>query len=244
MIKHVFFDMDGTLTPSRQQISPEMLNALSDLRIARVKEDMSAEYIDIIIVSGARREQMYKQIGGGPWQVLAQNGNEMYDSLGDERPMWRNELTWVQKFKIFNLINHLLIGHPREHREDYVEDRGCQISYSGTGHHARRELKLAYDPDGSYRKEIITSDFGWFGELKYYGIKWAIGGTTCIDFYTHTKGENVARYVAEHGWIPNECLYVGDALFEGGNDATVKGVVPVHQVSGPEETLTVIKSLL
>ena len=40
-------------------------------------------------------------------------------------------------------------------------------------------------------------------------------------------------------------LYVGDGLFEGGNDAVVKETgIPTHAVTGPAETANVIEALL
>ena len=220
-----------------------MSEALEDLRVAPVKR-AEDDVADIVIVSGASIVQIRKQVGFGPYSLLAQNGNDAY-FVPDEQA-WRNELTWIQKFAVFKLVERLLkvSGESVGDSLYKVEDRGCQISYSATGHKAPIELKKAYDPDGSVRKNVIDDDLEWFNEMGIHGIKYAIGGTTCIDFYTHTKGENVARFVGEMGWRPDECVYVGDALFEGGNDATVIGVVPTVAVEGPEDTLRVIKSFL
>ena len=46
------------------------------------------------------------------------------------------------------------------------------------------------------------------------------------------------------GWNKEECLYVGDALFPGGNDAVVVGVVPTHQIKDPDDTFRFIKENL
>lgn len=230
MKKHIFFDMDGTLTPSRQAIQPNMEELLT--RLARMR--------DVVIVSGAQDDQMARQIPRGTFPAirLSQNGNVC---MGSARcPRWRNELTWRQKMEVFLWIERF---RPYEIQvdsmDDLVEDRGCQVSYSLLGHHAPLEKKRAFDPDGGYRRDLLR-DFPFDSRT----VKHAIGGTTCIDFYLHTKGENVGRLVAEMGWLPGDCLYVGDALFDGGNDATVKGVVETLQVRDHNECARVVLELL
>ena len=43
----------------------------------------------------------------------------------------------------------------------------------------------------------------------------------------------------------SELTYIGDALFEGGNDAVVKKTgVPTIQTTGPEETFSIIETFL
>lgn len=233
--KHLFFDMDGTLTESRSLIAVES---------ARMLFILDQGY-DIVIVSGATQGQILVQIPTAlSFSTLAQNGNDVQSNRLLQPVKWRNELNWMQKYKVFSLINHLLVGRSKEDLADLVEDRGGQISYSGTGHHAPLEQKCVYDPDCELRIQQIEDDWAWFKEIETYGIKWAIGGTTCIDFYLHSKGENIARYVKEMGWKPEECLYIGDALFPGGNDETVRGVIPVRQVENPAECAQFMRELL
>ena len=45
-------------------------------------------------------------------------------------------------------------------------------------------------------------------------------------------------------WKKEDCLYVGDALFPGGNDETVIGIVPTHAVKDPDDTFRFIESNL
>lgn len=239
--------MDGTLTPSRQQISHDMLNRLTDLRIAPIRKiGMEADYNDIIIVSGASMEQIRNQIGGGPFSFLSQNGNVAESG----RLLWENKIPWDLKYWVLRWI-YASLEYSCEHREwltwpitnleDLVEDRGCQVSYSLIGHHADLELKRAFDPDGTKRKEMLR-DLPWMEKR----IEVGIGGSTCLDFYLagKNKGTNIAAFIERMGWDKEECLYLGDQLFEGGNDHTVVGVIPTQQVSGPDETLDVIKSLI
>jgi phosphomannomutase len=241
MKKHFFFDMDGTLTQSRAPISDDMLGALQGL----VSHPVSA---DVVIVSGASLEQIDKQVGkvANFCFKLAQNGNDAY-STGHEE-LWRKTLPWDLKFWIFKWIYESLYytcemrewqTWPITNVEDLVEDRGCQISFSIIGHHAPIKEKRAFDPDHVKRKELLR-DRPWTEPH----ILVAIGGTTCLDFYRRNKGMNVATLMTEMKWKPEECVYIGDALFEGGNDESVMGVIDCMDTSGPENTIKIIEDIL
>lgn len=231
MKKHFFFDMDGTLTRSRTEITREMSAALMSLVEAGS---------DVIVVSGAKQEQMFKQLGSVVEEVaiMAQNGNESYNSIGGL--LWRRELSEEQRSAVIAFIDRI----KGVDNGDLVQDRGCQISFSAIGHNAPLKKKEAYDPGGKKRKVEIDAHKHTIKELAKLGVHVAIGGTTCIDFYTQTKGENVEDFIVRQRWLNRDCVYVGDALFEGGNDHTVVGVIPTLQVSGPDEALTVIKGFI
>ena len=228
MRKHFFFDMDGTLTRSRSMISDTMANGLRDIL---------SNGGDVVVVSGATKEQMIKQLGEimNEVVVMAQNGNHA-ESVGGES-LWRNELSATQKNDVLKLV-HKMIEHAgieiKNHR-DLVEDRICQISYSLIGHNAPLEDKEASDPDKEIRKRLFSCFPAEIAKLKELGVQARIGGTTCVDFTTSNKGENVKKFIKQMGWREDECIYVGDALFEGGNDHSVVGVIPTLAVPSHKE---------
>ena len=75
--KHFFFDMDGTATESQQVISKEIREYLQILK--------SKEF-SIVIVSGAAKEQVLKQLAGTEVDyILAQSGNDS--------PFWQKLFT-------------------------------------------------------------------------------------------------------------------------------------------------------
>lgn len=248
MKKHYFFDMDGTLTPSRDKMSRDMRNAMEKLSWASVRE-IGDDRNDIVIVSGARQEQIQTQVGNGPWMVLAQNGNDAMSGLGGS-VIWQHRLPWDLKYWIFRWIHESLYYTcemrewqlwPITNLEDLVEDRGCQVSFSIIGHNAPLEEKLAFDPKGEKRKELLR-DRPWT-ETR---VEVAIGGTTCLDFFLagHNKGGNIARFIEKMGWRREDCMYVGDQLYPGGNDHSVCGVIPTLEVRNPQETLEAIKAMI
>lgn len=213
----IIFDLDDTITLSRQKISKEMKKALKSFKYPYA------------IISGADRSQMKYQLDGLKCLTMAQSGNDM-------SPLWRNELSPKEKEEILKHIKSTKIKI--EH--DMLEDRGCQIALSMVGHHAKIELKRAYDPDQKKRKAILKKH-----PFKSRTLTVRIAGTTCFDYTKKkgTKGKNIERFLKEMGIPKEDCLYVGDALFKGGNDESVIGVVDTRSVKNPDETLKLIKNL-
>ncbi|MEK7100043.1 MAG: HAD hydrolase family protein, partial [Patescibacteria group bacterium] len=123
-----------------------------------------------------------------------------------------------------------------------IEVRGAQVTLSALGQTAPVEEKELWDQSGEKRNALRAAIAG---RLPEYDVK--RGGSTSIDVTKH--GVNKAygvRKLAQHIGIPvRDMLYVGDALFPGGNDEVVKETgIPTTQVSGPEETETLIRHML
>lgn len=237
MKKHFFFDMDGTLTRSRSMINDTMAASLRGLM---------ANGGDVVVVSGATKDQMIKQLGDIMKEVvvMAQNGNHAESATGEI--LWRNELTDVQKNEVLNLVCKMIeqVGVEVTNHADLVEDRVCQISYSLIGHNAPLEDKEAADPHKEIRKGLFACFPNEIAQLNNLGVQARIGGTTCVDFTTSHKGDNVKRFVEQMGWKCDECVYVGDALFEGGNDHSVVGVIPTLAVPSHKECEDAVRSFL
>jgi HAD superfamily hydrolase (TIGR01484 family) len=125
---------------------------------------------------------------------------------------------------------------------EVAEDRGSQVTFSMCGQDAPLRIKQRYDPDGFRRRKII----GWMvATLPDYEIR--MGGTTSIDVTKKglDKEYGVNRLLEYLNLKPEDAIFFGDALYEGGNDEPVKRTgVECIEVSGPEDTLQKIKELL
>lgn len=242
MKKHIFFDMGGTLTESRQVIDDEMTELLEKMRKGER---------DLVFVSGAGLEQMHHQLKGEFGYYLGLNGNVLEDEYGNIR--WRNKLDWMQKLYVFTWINKAteyaaetlgIVPWPVKSAVDLVEDRGAQISYSLIGHHEDKDKKKAFDPDQSKRKLLLKQlpPFGFPGAT----MEVRIGGTTCLDFFLKgkNKGTNVDALIKREKWVRDHCVYVGTALYPGGNDWDVDGVIETIRTEGPAHTKQIIESMI
>jgi phosphomannomutase len=229
---HLFFDMDGTVTPSRRKVSPEM-------------KDLLQRCIDsgltIAIISGSHNQQMTYQMDGLSIIKMGQNGNHTIDSNGLE--LWFDKLTDDEKNEIMHHAHAIWsrCTHQVPDESDLFEDRGSQISLSIYGHHADPEEKKNFD--GDFKKRIAL-----LAELPFTSsaLEVKLGGSTCLDYFKkgRNKGFNINRIIVEKGWNKNECLFYGDALFPGGNDETVQGVIETIAVTDPEETYQKLSLLL
>ncbi len=124
-----------------------------------------------------------------------------------------------------------------------IEDRGSQITFSALGQSAPADKKYKWDPKHEKRRSIlakIDEHLGGRFEAK-------IGGTTSID--VTRKGQDKAYGIAmicENLRVTvSDIIFIGDALFEGGNDYEVKKTgVQTVQVGNPNDTASFIKSIL
>jgi hydroxymethylpyrimidine pyrophosphatase-like HAD family hydrolase len=123
-----------------------------------------------------------------------------------------------------------------------IEDRGSQITFSGLGQQAPLDEKKKWDPDFAKRKKIKALLDKLIPEFSV-----RLGGATSIDVTKHgidkAYGIRKLRDVLD---IPiPEMLYIGDAVFPGGNDYPAKeaGALCI-EVKDPHETKRVIEAIL
>jgi phosphomannomutase len=218
--RHLFFDMDKTVAPSRQPIEPHMFDFLTALPH------------DITIVSGQLSDKIAWQSNNLKAAYLGQNGNYAQCEAGNE--LWHTPLSEEERAEVLAHIEELKALLDSEPDEVYnpVEDRGAQITFSPVGNTAPVELKKVYDPDASKRMGMLKRV-----PLESDTMMAVIGGSTSIDYIPKTrhKGTNVAKYIEHKGWDKAACVYFGDGLYPGGNDEFVIGVIDTILVTDHED---------
>ncbi|KND48769.1 MAG: phosphomannomutase [Parcubacteria bacterium C7867-005] len=244
--KVVVFDLDGTLAVSKQAIDKEMEKLIEDL----------LEKKKVAIISGGRwrqfKEQLLNHLNLSSHNlsnlfIAPGGGTSMYRFIeGEIHEMYADLLTKEEKEKVFSAFEYALdkaeFIKPERLYGDMLEDRQSEITFSALGQKAPIEEKSKWDPDHKKRLEIMK-----FLSEKIPEFEIHAGGTTSIDVVK--KGEDKAygiRQISERLGIPiSEMVYVGDALYEGGNDEAAKktGILCVPVVD-PEETKSIIRSLL
>jgi len=228
--KHIFFDMDGTITRAKSLITPEMHEVL---------ESLIDSGRDMIIVSGQTQENIAKQTQLQTY-YLCQNGNHALNTRTKEE-YWKHILSPESRVEIEGHVQAIPRDWEVRDENDLLEDRGSQISYSLLGHHEDIVKKEAFDPDCSRREKILIEY-----PLVSNSVEVKIGGTTTLDYFEKGmhKGHNVSEFITLSGWESDECVYIGDMLSPGGNDETVVGVIDTKSVATLAETLAYVKSLL
>lgn len=239
MPRHIFFDLDNTLTSSKSLILPEHVPVLKRL----------CEHVDVVVVSGHGAEDIKKHLRPelkGLYHILGQNGNRA--ETRDGKLLWNRSLSQNQKDAI-----HAFISKVRKHvnltvrdENDIIEDRDSQIAFSLIGHHEDHDKKEAFDPGGKKRAALLNKLADDVKVLEKAGVEVRVGGTTNLDIFQlgKNKGYNVPLFIEKMGWNKEDSLYIGDALFPGGNDETVVGKIPTHAIADYRETYSYIGQLL
>ena len=242
----VIFDLDGTLNVSKQPIDEEMGNLICEL-LNKTK---------VVIVSGATFTRVEKQFlknlncssdklsklflmptSGSSLYTYKQNGwVQVYEELLSEK----------DRVKIRQALESAVIDanitSPENIYGELIHDKGSQVTYSALGQEAPTELKEKWDPDHKKRDKIVKALSFYIPEFEV-----RIGGTTSIDVTKKgiDKAYGIQKIEKSLNIRRDNMLFIGDAVFPGGNDYSVKEAgVKTIQVSGPEETKEIIRELL
>jgi HAD superfamily hydrolase (TIGR01484 family) len=193
------------------------------------------------VISGSTNEQMAFQIDDLPIIKMGQNGNHVVDPESGE--LWFDVLSQSEKTEILAHVTAIraLMSHPVPDQNDLLEDRGSQISFSIYGHHADPVAKKAFD--GDFKKRIVLLEAVPFLSQT---VEVRMGGSTTFDYFKkgRNKGYNIARLLKYKDWQASDCVFFGDALFPGGNDHSVIGVIDTVAVKDEEECYIKLKAYI
>ena len=159
--------------------------------------------------------------------------------------IYAEDFTAEQKRKIVGSLN-AAIGKSGLKAEkvwgEVVEDRGSQMTFSALGQEAPLNEKVKWDPDFTKRKKMKAILDTLIPEFSV-----RLGGATSIDVTKHgiDKAYGIRKLRDILGIAIHEMIFIGDALFPGGNDypAEQSGAVSIR-VRDPEETKRVIETIV
>lgn len=141
-----------------------------------------------------------------------------------------------------NVFAQIKYVPPRKTYGPVFENRGSQLTFSALGQSAPLRYKQKWDPDQKKRLRIRRLLRKRLPEFQI-----SIGGTTSIDVTRKGVDKTLCvRKLKEHLKAKlKDMLFVGDALFAGGNDHIMKSVgIKCVSVSGPEETRALIRRII
>ena len=239
----IVFDLDGTLAESKSVIDPEMAGLIDSL----------LGVLNVAVISGGDWPQFQQQLLVNlPTQarltnlsILPTTGTKFFTYVSDWKKLYSEDLTDDEKEKIAGALNQAVQSSDLLNAKTWgqqIEDRGTQITLSALGQQAPLEVKKQWDPDFAKRKTIQTRLESLIPEFNV-----RLGGTTSVDVTKHgiDKAYGIQKLRDILGIAIEEMIFVGDALFPGGNDYPAKqaGVVSI-QVRDPDETKRVIEAIL
>jgi phosphomannomutase len=241
--KLVVFDLDGTLAESKSPLDAEMAALLHDL----------LGIVKLAVISGGDWPQFQKQLLSNLLEdellanlyLLPTCGTKFFRYTDQWGMLYSEDFTADQKAQISRALAKAveLAGFTVEKIwGDVIEDRGSQITFSALGQQAPLEEKSKWDSDFTKRKAIKAILDTMIPE---FSIR--IGGTTSIDVTKAgiDKAYGIHKLQGILGISLPEMIFVGDALFVGGNDYPVEaaGVVCIA-VRGPAETKLVTRAIM
>ncbi|KAJ3935194.1 MAG: eukaryotic phosphomannomutase [Lentinula lateritia] len=241
--KLVLFDVDGTLSPARQAVSPAVTKALQDLRKKLV----------IGFVGGSDFVKISEQLSVSGSNVVddfdfafAENGLTAYKS--GKLLATQSFIKFLGEERYKTLVNFILhyvadLDIPIK-RGTFVEFRNGMINVSPLGRNAtiaeRNEFE-AYDKKQGVRAAFVKVLQEKFAD---YGLTFSIGGKISFDIFPQGWDKTYAlRHVEQEGF--EEIHFFGDKTYKGGNDYEIFSDPRTigHSVDNPDDTIRILKEL-
>ena len=233
----VMFDLDGTLAPSKGQISTATAEQLCHL----------LSIVDVCIISGGRFEQFDAQVLRHLDGSCALGRLHLMPTCGTRYLRWTDG-SWTEVY--FEKLS------PDERRRAFdvlrsgaerlgfwttdtwgpaLEDRGSQVTYSALGQDAPDDAKAAWDPDNSKKAALQALAAAELPDLEV-----ASGGSTSIDVTKHgiDKAYGARKLMAALHLTKSQIVFFGDRMQPGGNDYPIKAMgIDSVEVTGWQDTV-------
>lgn len=197
------FDVDGTLTPSRQTMDKEFCKWFVEF----------CKSNDVYLVTGSDYAKTLEQVG----EDVCMNVKRLYNCSGSdvyEKCINVRTSEWAAPKELYDLMNGWLQSSPFKLRTgNHIEERPGMINFSIVGRNAttdERKLYIKHDLESRERESIAFQI-----NLEFPNIRATVGGETGIDIgqLNSDKGQILADFDAS-----DKILFFGDKMEQGGND--------------------------
>jgi phosphomannomutase len=230
---HYLFDIDGTLTASRQQIDSEFANWFYNFQLAN----------NTYCVTGSDPAKTIEQCG----EKIVRAFDRSYFCLGNQA--WKdNKCYYVSDWSLskeqYEYISVLLKNSVYPYKTgNHIETRVGLVNVSTVGRNAtivQRNEYSAWDQVHNERAHFANAIMQRFTDLQV-----DIGGMISVDIIQ--KGKDKSQILKDFSENEN-IMFFGDRLDIGGNDhllataITARGNVAV-QVSGWQETRNILRHI-
>ncbi|GAA0677332.1 hypothetical protein FHT00_002498 [Sphingomonas insulae] len=240
----IAFDLDGTLAESKQPLQEPMGEALADL----------LGVAHVAVISGGDWPQFQKQVASrlparadlSKLWLMPTTGTKLYTYRdGEWGAVYAELFDDATKAKILKAFDESLEATgfvPERTWGERIEDRGSQITFSALGQEAPVAEKEHWDPKFEKRK-VIQADL----KQRLPGLSINMGGATSIDITQEgvDKAYGLKKLRDESGIALDKMMFIGDAIFPGGNDYPAKELgLDTVRVRDPEETISVVTAIV
>lgn len=253
----LLMDIDGTLTPPRQPLLVEMADALKALNIpfnvaaGSDRPLVEPQFLQPLWDFGYRRK-FEAFVDNGATQLTCDftaeyKIDEVFKfSFADHLGAEANQLLWDTLKDLDNVEEFKLADNLKVIGERFT-DRGSMLNYAPIGRTKvitdealqNRNDFVAFDKSTGYRKKIMEYLVGKLGHvMEEKGLNILFGGETSFDINIRGKDKTLpVRKFLEAGY--QKVAFMGDALFDGGNDSVVQDLVDNWEGDCPVEAIPV-----
>ena len=236
----VHFDVDGTLTPARLEVSPEMRDLLAELR----------KKVVIGFVGGSDLAKQKEQLGENVLDMFdyafSENGLTAYKQ--GEKLASQSFINWIGDEKYNKLVKFILrylsdIDLPKR-RGTFIEFRNGMINVSPVGRNASTAERNEFEQYDLKTKVRATLVEALKKEFPDYGLTYSIGGQISFDVFPTGWDKTYCLQHIEHEGFKN-IHFFGDKSYKGGNDYEIYEDPRTigHAVNSPEDTMRILKEL-
>ena len=232
-MKKFIFDVDGTLTDSRQQI---------DLSFEVYMIKFCCKY-DVYLVTGSDRAKTVEQVGLDIYyrskRVYNCSGSDVY-----EKNINVYKSDWKPSRKLINFLSDELDFSTFPHKTgNHIEHRpgGINFSILGRGEDSMKYRKEYVKWDVKTTERILMSDRI---KSEFPDLNIQIGGQTGLDISDSDKSQILRDFNSE-----DELVFFGDMMKEGQNDYPLAVAVDKrggtnYSVNGWQDTYRKLKDIL
>ena len=232
-MKKLIFDVDGTLTKSRQQI---------DLSFEVYMIKFCCKY-DVYLVTGSDRAKTVEQVGLDIYyrskRVYNCSGSDVY-----EKNINVYKSDWKPSRKLINFLSDELDFSTFPHKTgNHIEHRpgGINFSILGRGEDSMKHRKEYVKWDINTTERILMTDRI---KSEFPDLNIQIGGQTGLDISDSDKSQILRDFNSE-----DELVFFGDMMKEGQNDYPLAVAVDKrggtnYRVNGWQDTYRKLKDIL
>jgi phosphomannomutase len=271
-MRGIVFDVDNTLTPPRRPLEREMAEALRALSVpfhvaagsnlSMVEEQFLKPLyafggrgtLDAFVCNGSDR---YRCEFGTSYSIRALRTFDLRRYLGDSD--YRLLIDVLQRTLA---LPEFQLPDPSMILGEQVLDRGSMINVAPIGRPAvmtpaayrNRDAFVQFDEETRYRRRLLAYLLHELAPLRTrQKLRITLGGQTSFDVVVEGNDKRYPlRTLLDEGYT--DLLYIGDALYDGGNDAAVLDFirdlpsdgerrVQAIQVNGWRDTIERLKQL-
>jgi HAD superfamily hydrolase (TIGR01484 family) len=241
------FDLDGTLAESKMPIDDEMKDLLMHLLRKRMVAVIGGGWLPVFKKQFLDNMTGCEEVFNNLFLFPTSGSTFLRYEDGGWKIVYAHEIPPEERENIKEAFKKSFaeIGykHPDKIYGELIEDRGTQITFSALGQDAPLDVKTAYKGSPQDRRFEIADVLK--KHIPQYEIK--VPGKSSIDVTMKgiDKGYGVSQMRDYLSVSFEDMVFVGDALYEGGNDEPVKRTgVDTISIDGPEDTKKLLREWL